>query len=274
MKLGKFAYILILVILVAVFGVSAWHVGGYFVESNREQGQFDELAAMKEQALQQTQPAQTPETTAPPASEAETEPDEPTEPTEPSMLAEYAVIYEQNNDVVGWIKIDGTKIDYPVMQTPDRPNYYIDHSFNGAASKHGCIYIREECDMNEPSDNITIYGHNMLDGSMFAALLDYQHKEAWDNNPLIFFDTLTEYHTYKIFAVFKTTASLNEGFKYHHMIDAANKKEFNNFIATCKELAFYDTGITPKYGDKIICLSTCEYTLEHGRFVVCAVRIT
>ena len=272
MKLSKFAYIAILLILVAIFGVSAWHVGGYFLESHREQEQFDELAAMKEQMLQQTQPTEAPtEETAETEAAEETEP---TEPTEPGMLAEYAVIYEQNNDVVGWIKIDGTKIDYPVMQTPDRPNYYLERNFKGEYSKHGCIYIREECDMNEPSDNITVYGHNMLDGSMFAALLDYQDKEAWDNNPLIFFDTLTEYHTYKIFAVFKTTAALNEGFKYHNMIDADNKAEFNNFIATCKKLAFYDTGITPKYGDKIICLSTCEYTLEHGRLVVCAVRIT
>ena len=273
MKLSKFAYIAILVILVAVFGVSAWHVGSYFLESSREQEKFDELAALKEQALQQTQPA---ETTVPPATDPAdpTEETEPTEPTEPGMRAEYAAIYEQNNDVVGWIKIDGTKIDYPVMQTPDRPNYYIDHNFEGEKSKHGCIYIREECDMNEPSDNITVYGHNMADGSMFAALMEYQDKEAWDNNPLIFFDTLTEYHTYKIFAVFKTTASLDEGFKYHHMIDASGKTEFDNFIATCKELSFYSTGITPKYGDKIICLSTCEYTLEHGRLVVAAVRIT
>ena len=273
MKIGKIIYITVIVLLVAVFAVSAFHVGSYWLASRQEQKQLEELAAMKEQAAQQdTQP---PETTAPPTQETEaTEATEETEPTEPVILKDYEAIHESNNHVVGWIKIDGTKVDYPVMQTPEEPNYYLKRNFNGEYSEHGSIYIREECDMLEPSDNITIYGHNMLDGSMFAALLDYEHKETWEYNPLIFFDTLYDYHVYKIFAVFKTEASLNAGFKYHNMIDAEDEEDFDNFIATAKELSFYDTGITPKYGDKIICLSTCEYTLPNGRFVVAAVRIS
>lgn len=279
MKLGKIVYIVVIVLLVAVFAVSAFHVGSYWFTSAKEKNQFDELAAMKEQAAQQTtpptetEPADTAETTE--ATEV-TEETEPTEPTEPVILAEYAPIYEKNNDVVGWIKIDGTVIDYPVMQTPDRPNYYLHRDFNEVYTEQGagCIYIREECDMLEPSDNITIYGHNMLNGSMFASLLKYEDKETWEYNPLIFFDTLYDYHVYKIFAVFKTEASIDAGFKYHNMIDAASKEDFDEFIATAKELSFYDTGITPKYGDKIICLSTCEYTLPNGRFVVAAYRIS
>ena len=273
MKLGKIVYITVIVVLIAVFGISAFHVGSYFLESKQEQEQFQELANLKDQAAQQTDPVET-EPAETEASAEDTEPPAETVPTEAGILRDYAAIYEQNNHVVGWIKIDGTKIDYPVMQTPDEPNYYLKRNFNKEYSEHGCIYIREECDMDEPSDNITIYGHNMKDGSMFAALMDYEDKEAWEYNPLIFFDTLTEYHVYKIFAVFKTTASINEGFKYHNMIDAADKKDFDRFITTCKDLSFYDTGITPKYGDKIICLSTCEYTLDNGRFVVAAVRIS
>ena len=109
---------------------------------------------------------------------------------------------------------------------------------------------------------------------MFHGLMAYTEKEAWDYNSLIFFDTLKERHVYKIFAVFKTTANLGEGFRYHQFVDAKNEQEFNEFVSTCKELAFYDTGITPVYGDKLLCLSTCEYTLENGRLVVAAVRIT
>lgn len=275
MKLGKIAYIAVIVILIGVFGFSAFQVGSYFLASRQQQNEFDELAAMKEQAAQQA--AATEETTLPPETEPqadETEPQETTEATEPPILQDYAAIYEENNHVVGWIKIEGTKVNYPVMQTPEEPNYYLKRNFNGKYSEHGCIYAREECDINEPSDNITLYGHNMLDGSMFAALLDYEDKATWEYNPLIFFDTLHEYHVYKIFAVFKTTASIDEGFKYHNMIDALDEEDFNNFIATAKELSFYDTGITPEYGDKIICLSTCEYTLKNGRFVVAAVRIS
>ena len=276
MKLGKIVYIAVIAILIGVFVFSGIQVGSYLLESRQQQSQFDELAAMKEQAAQQaTEPKETePPQTQAQETEAPAETTEATEPTEPPILQDYAAIYESNNHVVGWIKIDGTKVNYPVMQTPEEPNYYLKRNFDGNYSEHGCIYAREECDINAPSDNITLYGHNMLDGSMFAALLDYEDKAVWEYNPLIFFDTLHEYHVYKIFAVFKTTASIDEGFKYHHMIDAVDEEDFNNFIATAKELSFYDTGITPEYGDKIICLSTCEYTLKNGRFVVAAVRIS
>ena len=119
-----------------------------------------------------------------------------------------------------------------------------------------------------------MYGHNMADGSMFATLNNYTSKDYWEKNSLIFFDTLYEYHTYKVFAVFKTSANVGEGFSYHQFEEAENEAEFDDFVSTCKKLAFYDTGITPQYGDKLICLSTCEYTLDNGRLVVAAVRIT
>ncbi len=276
MKIGKIIYIAVILILVAVFAFSAFQVGSYLLASNKEQGQFDELAALRDQAAQNatrppvTKSAETQEADL----EGNTEPEETTEPTEAPMLQEYAPLYEENNHMVGWIKIEGTKVDYPVMQTPAEPDYYLKRNFKGQYSEHGCIYAREECDIRKPSDNITLYGHNMLDGSMFAALLKYEDKAVWEKNPLIFFDTLTQYHTYKIFAVFKTTASIDEGFKYHNMIDAVDEEDFDEFIATAKELSFYDTGITPEYGDKIICLSTCEYSLTNGRMVVMAVRIS
>ena len=186
----------------------------------------------------------------------------------------YQEIYNQNSDTVGWLQIDGTKIDYPVMQTPDEPNFYLYKDFDKNNSTRGSIYAWEAADVNEPSDNITMFGHCMADGSMFAALSAYTSKTAWENNSLIYFNTLYEYHTYKIFAVFKTSANIGEGFSYHQFVDAANEEEFDEFVATCKDLAFYDTGITPQYGDKLICLSTCEYTLDNGRLVVCAVRIS
>jgi len=265
----KIVYILAIVLLVLVFAVSAFLVGNYIVESREQAEKNAALSALKdsikETATQSTDPAETtPEGT---FSEAEFR-------DENGMLMEYSEIYAQNNDLVGWIRIDGTKLNYPVMQTPEHPNFYIDHDFEGKDSAWGAIYAREECDIYEPSDNITLYGHNMRDGSMFAPLNDYVYKETWENNPLIFFDTLYEYHVYKIFAVFKTEATIGRGFKYHNMIDAENKEDFDQFIATAKELSFYDTGITPQYGDKIICLSTCEYSLENGRLVVAAYRIS
>ena len=265
----KALYTIVIVLLLIVFCFSAFQVVNYILESKQQGEQFDDLSQLKQEIQNTAQNTVEPEL--PEEQEQETAP---TGETEPQMLPEYAALYEMNPDLVGWISIPGTRVDYPVMQTPDSVNFYLKRNFNKDYSEHGCIYIREECDILEPSDNITIYGHNMLDGSMFAALHDYIKKDAWEKNPLILFDNLYEYHTYQIFAVFKTTASIGKGFDYHQLIDASSEEEFNQHIATCKELAFYDTGITPVYGDKIICLSTCEYTLVNGRLVVAAVRIS
>lgn len=271
----KTLYAALILVLLIIFGVSAFFVGRYILEGREQAQRFDELAQKKEEAITATQapsvtPEDAPEVTKP-AVPAQTQ-------TEGGILPEYAELYQMNTDLVGWIKIEGTKVDYPVMQTPHETDYYLKRSFDKAYSERGCIYVREVCDVTKPSDNLTIYGHNMLDGSMFAALHKYEDKTFWEENSLIFFDTLTERHTYKIFAVFKTSANVGEGFAYHKFVDAANEKEFDDFVATCKELSkkyYYDTGITPVYGDKLICLSTCEYTLgDNSRLVVAAVRYT
>ena len=268
LPMKKILFIAVVVALLAAFGISAFMVGDYLVEGKKQENRYDELSSIAANAqTEATEAAQT--ETAETGETAET-----TEPTEPGILPGYKEIYEMNNHVVGWIKMEGTKMDYPVMQTPDDPNFYLYRDFDKKNSKRGSIYAREVCDINEPSDNITIFGHNMADGSMFACLSNYTSKYAWDNNSLIFFDTLTEYHTYKIFAVFKTSANVGQGFSYHQFVDAENEAQFNEFVSTCKKLSFYDTGITPVYGDKLICLSTCEYTLDNGRLVVAAVRIT
>mgnify|MGYP000018631051 CR=1 FL=1 len=154
-------------------------------------------------------------------------------------------------------------------------DYYLQRDLDGKTNKAGSLYIQAYYNKSDLSDPMTvIYGHNMADGSMFHSLMSYTEKSAWDYNSLIFFDTLKERHIYKIFAVFKTSANAGKGFSYHQFVDAQNETEFNDFVTNCKNLSFYDTGITPKYGDKIICLSTCEYTLNNGRLVVAAVRIS
>lgn len=274
----KGLYIAIIVVLAVALVGSAVYLGSYFWEGKKSEDEYDKL--------RQDTMASTPATTE--ASSATTEefiPD-PNDlvPEETFPLnRDYKGFYEKNNnkDFVGWLRIDGTKLDYPVMQSPvSEANYYLYRDYNGENSTRGSIYAREECDIFTPGDNVTMYGHNMKDGSMFAALNAYVDKSAWDNNSLVFFDTFNhetgevQYHVYKIFAVFKTTANLGEGFTYQRFENAANQQEFDEFVSNCKKLSFYDTGITPQYGDKMICLSTCEYTLDNGRLVVAAVRIS
>ena len=194
-----------------------------------------------------------------------------TSPTEPTVLPEYAALFEENPDLVGWLTVEGTKINYPVMQTPDRPDHYLYRNFKQEQSAHGCLYVRESCDVFAPSDNLTVYGHHMRDGTMFAPLDRYRKEDFRDQHPTVRFDTLYERHTYTVFAVF-TTTSTEEGFAYHLFETAAEESEFDAFVSTCKALSLYDTGITPRYGDKLLCLSTCEYSRPNGRLVVAAFR--
>jgi sortase B len=209
-----------------------------------------------------------------------TEPDETlpeqTDPTAPTtipniddtILFEYQALYEINRDMVGWIQIEDTAINYPVVQTPKEPNFYLRKNFYKEKATCGTIYVREACDVNLPSDNVTIYGHNMRNGTMFADLHKYEKKAFWENHRYVNFDTLHEYRTYEIFAIFKTTADLTKGFTYHIYDTFATEKAFNEYVSTCKNLSLYDTGITPDFGDKLLTLSTCDKSISDGRLVV------
>lgn len=270
----KTVFVIVVILLLIAFGVSAFMVGSYVLESREQEKLRNELSNI---VPEESKPAQTNATT-----EAETKPEETTaaaetteetEPPEPTMIPKLEALYEQNADTVGWLQIEGTALDNVVVQTPDDPNYYLKRDFKHNASDWGTVYAWGSADLNEPSDNVTLFGHTMKDGSMFACLHNYTKQEYWDENKLIFFNTLTEYHTYKIFAVFKVSANVGS-FAYHQFVDAADEEEFNDFVSTCKALSFYDTGITPVYGDKLLTLSTCEYTLDNGRLVVCAVRMS
>ena len=270
MKVKKIIYIIALVILLTVFAVSAVYVIRYFVDGAKQKAEYDELAGIVESIQQETHPEESSTGSTEDSSAESTEPSQPTG----AILPEYAPLYEMNSDLVGWIRIEGTNVNYPVMQTPDNRDFYLYRNFKKEYSARGCIYVRETCDVNAPSDNLTIYGHNMNDGSMFHNLRYYDAKEYYEAHPIIVFDTLTEQHTYQIFAVFKTTATVGKGFDYHHFEDAATQADFDDFVKQCKALSFFETGHTPSYGDKLICLSTCEYTQENGRLVVAAYRIS
>ena len=291
MKRGKYLkkkkrapiwYYALLILLICVFAGSVWYLADYYMGSKKQADVYDDLAALVD-SVRGTTPTE--ERREPATDEAgntiaqdgdfEMLPPGKVEDIhdENGILLEYAPLYERNPDVAGWLTIEGTKINYPVMHTPGRTDYYLQRNFNGEYSGWGCIYAREECDLEMPSDNITIYGHNMKDGSMFAGLNAYTEREFWQTHRYIRFDTLKEHHTYEIFAVFTTTATVGEGFDYHEFINAADEMEFDTFVAKCLSLSLYGTDVVPEYGDKIICLSTCEYTQTNGRLVVAAVRI-
>ena len=129
--------------------------------------------------------------------------------------------------------------------------------------------------MLAPSDNIIIYGHHMNDGTMFAELEKYKKESFWESHKIISFDTLTEQGKYEIVSVFKTVAytDSNDAFPYYQFVNAEKAEDFKDYIDKCKELSLYDTGVSAEYGDKLITLSTCEYSRKNGRLVVVAKKV-
>ena len=191
---------------------------------------------------------------------------------EETVLAEYGELYLQNTDMVGWLSIAGTNINFPVMQTPNTPNYYLKHNFEKEYSDLGTPYVQENCDLLT-RDNLVIYGHHIKGQKMFGALENYKSKDFYEEHKTIRFDTLTKRGEYEIVAVFKTVAYSSAGFRYYDFVNAEDENDFNAYIAKCKELALYDTGVTAEYGDRLITLSTCEYSAQNGRLVVVAKRV-
>lgn len=179
-------------------------------------------------------------------------------------------LYKINSDIVGWVKIEGTNIDYPVMQTKNNPNYYLRRNFYKEYSVMGTPYLAEQCDIQN-SDNLIIYGHHISNNKMFGVLENYKQEDYYKEHQIIKFYTREEKAEYEIIAVFKTVAYT--GFKYYNYCNFKSESEFIAFINKCYDLAFYDTGKKSEYGDKLICLSTCEYSQTNGRLVVLARKI-
>lgn len=181
-------------------------------------------------------------------------------------------LYLENADMVGWIQIEGTGIDYPVMQTPADPNYYLKHNFEKSYTDYGCPFMQADCDALCPYDNLIIYGHNMKDGSMFADLAKYRSKDFWQAHKTVWFDTALGSSAYEIFAVIHTTvqADAADAFPFYRFVDAASPEEFADYVSACKARALYDTGISAEYGDKLLTLSTCDNITDNGRWLVIA----
>ena len=244
-----------------------------FNDAKTSEEYFDSLAELVADVAEPETESNLPDASGESETDAETE-----ELTEEQLAAQeaalahekYGALFEQNQDFIGWISIDGTNINYPVMQTPDNPDYYLKHSFEKTYSDYGVPYIDEACALGI-SNNVVIYGHHMNNGSMFADLCNYTDKAYWEEHPTIHFDTLSTFGEYEIVAVFKFNTN-KEQFKYNEYA-TMNEEEFNEYMENVHARALYDTGVDAEYGDQLLTLSTCEYTYKNGRFVVVAKRV-
>jgi len=190
------------------------------------------------------------------------------------ILPELKDIYELNHDLVGWLYIDDTNIDYPVVQNPEDRTFYLTHDFYGKSNANGQIIMEDKCDPWTPSYNLVLSGHHMNSGAMFGKLGQYKDKAYWETHKIVEFDTLMARKRYVVFAAFYS-ADYNENEKgFRYSADIQYKMDADLWLGEIQANQIYETGIETEFGDEFITLTTCDHTRRSiGRFVVVARRI-
>lgn len=193
------------------------------------------------------------------------------------LQQKYIKVFEENEDFVGWITIDGTTIDYPVMWTPKDEQKYLHKGFDGDYSFAGTIFASANSSFHPESDNILLYGHHLNYVSMFTELLKYEEQDFFEQHRYITFNTIYQNATYEVVYAGRTQVYPDDyqGFVYWEFQDAENKAEFDEYVDEMKAISSISNEDTEiKYGDKLLTLSTCAYHTKGGRFVVVAKKIT
>lgn len=175
---------------------------------------------------------------------------------------EYASLYNENNDFIGWLSVPGTNIDYPVMQT-DNNDDYLHTNFQKEYEFSGTLFAdyRGKIGPGEMPHNTVIYGHNMRYKYQFSALINFKHDINFVKlSPIVDFNTLYDNNKYKIFSVFVTNISTEHGevFDYTGATYFKNRSEFYDFVLECGDRSYYDMGVDVEYGDEFLTLSTCD----------------
>jgi SrtB family sortase len=245
---------LVLVLAILTFLGCGGYLGLYYVRS------YEAMAQQKELQSLYIEP------------EAYTEAVDNTFPGQ--YLKGFGPLWSINNDIVGYLTVEGTGVGYPVVQGDDN-EHYLRKDFYGDASQHGIPFMDYRVDIGRPSDNLVIYGHNMEDGQIFGELAGYKKLDFYKEHPTILFDTLYEEGEYVIYAVFLTSSRKDQGpvFAYHDFIDAKTDQDFTAYVEQLKLRSLLDTGVDAKPGDTLLTLSTCTNEFADARFVIAARKL-
>ena len=188
---------------------------------------------------------------------------------------------EANPDTIGWLSIPGTEIDYPVMYTPEDPDFYLNHGFDQEPSAGGMIYLDagDDCGgrkAQEPAEeeaakrnNFILYGHHMKNGTMFAGLEQYRSAEFFEEHRTTFFDMLAGTGDYEVFAVFCMTAR-EAGEQLAPYLAAETKEQYGRLMETVRVKSLHGSKETPEWPRRLLTLMTCEYTQNEGRLFLMA----
>lgn len=248
MKLYRFLFL----VSAALFLFSSYKVCRIMIQERKEQQTFENLEEMVHPPVNFS---------AGPASDDVSEP----------ALSSYIALKEKNPDFFGWISIEGTAVNYPVMHTPEDEEHYLHRDFYGKKARGGVPFLAASC--REGCGNYLIYGHHMKNGTMFASLLDYAVREYWEEHPVIRFDTPAASGEYEVVAAFYSEAyphGTSGVFRFYQYTDLSEPSVFAEYAEQVRRAALYDTGVNAEYGSELITLCTCSYHVENGRFVVVA----
>ena len=188
--------------------------------------------------------------------------------------ADLSVLKKMNSDFEGWLSIEDTDIDYPVMKSSeDDPEFYLHRDFEKNSSSSGCLFIGEGCDID--SDAFVVYGHNMNSGTMFGTLDSYSDAVFAQEHKNIVLSTPEGDRVYRVFAAFQTKiySEPTDAFEYYRMVGKLDRKLYKNTVDNIRSLSLISLNEAPKYPRQIMMLSTCAYHTDEGRFVVAAYRI-
>lgn len=195
------------------------------------------------------------------------------DPADLTVLKKYRDLYQQNKDLAGWLSIEGTVINYPVMQTGKKnPDFYLHNDFEKKESDHGTLFVDARNDFVNRDTNLIIYGHNMRDGTMFGGLKSFMDQDYFEKHRKLVFDTIYEKAEYEIVAVClsKVNYQDDKGFRYYNFLNAESKEEFQAFLANIQQLTVFDQKIDISYGDELLTLSTCNSYIQDGRLFLIA----
>ena len=255
-----------IVLLIGALGFSVYQVLSVYIPQQKEQQHFAELRDLitedeYEYVYEEPDPDDTTAT-----------PDSPPQPKKVLKKSKYSELFKRYSDMCGWLKIDGTAVDYPVMKSDlEEGEYYLHRDVEGDYSFAGCLFCGVNCDPD--SDIFIIYGHNMNNGSMFACLTDFGGESFVNGHRDILFDTQDERRVYRVFASFEAPAYTKDDdvFKYYNCVGTLDESAYNTAVEYYRSRAYYWSGDPPAYPTQIMLLSTC-YT-DKDRFVVAAYRV-
>lgn len=276
-KMNKYTILSLLMAIILVFSV--YQITDYYVQSNqnkqlneqlREQFILDEQVTANRQNLNEQRLVQEQD-------ESESVQEEIVQKTvsvpmqaseeEPVIMSKYASLFEINKDILGWIKVDNTVIDYPIVQSEDN-DYYLHRNINEKSSSAGSIFM-DFRNKGDGTDRHTIlFGHHMRDGSMFSDLAKFKEQTFFDSNSTFTFSTLYDETEWEIFSAYVTSTDF-----YYIVTDFRSNRDYAEFLQTLQDKSMIESNVVLSPDDQIITLSTCTYEFNDARFVVHAKKI-